>query len=426
MILLYHRVTYFKRMNSFAFSPALNLTRLVKGDKLLCPPCLCHALPLLLTIFIFLSGCANTKETVKVDLQPGQEKFQIAVLPIENFSGTTAALKEIRLLFINGLRARGINVLEEQALERFMAKYRVRYIGGIDGMIAEGFKKETGTEAVLITSLELYSNTVPPKMAMISRLVSTGNNPVILWIDGVGLAGDNSPGILGLGLIEDPKALLQRGLQTLQDSLTKYLSGKEDADSVKNAKRKFQPKIAYRSQIIDPDRRYTVAVAPFFNSSMRKYGGDIMVLHFVKELKKFQNFDIIEPGVVRQQFLALRLIMDEGVSLANADVLFDTLQADLIVSGKVLDYQDYQGGWGKPKVDFSVIVIEKKSREVVWSSTSYNEGDDGVFFFDHGRVNTAYVMASQMTRSIGERIIRGQGEKVVPEGVQRPSESRGP
>ena len=94
-----------------------------------------------------------------------------------------------------------------------MAKYRVRYVGGIERVVAEALKKETGTEGVLITSLELYSDMNPPKMAMVSRLVSTGDKPVILWIDGVGLAGDDSPGILELGLIKDPKVLMEKALQ---------------------------------------------------------------------------------------------------------------------------------------------------------------------------------------------------------------------
>ncbi len=96
--------------------------------------------------------------------------------------------------------------------------------------------------------------------------------------------------------------------------------------------------------------------------------------------------------------------MDDGLSLAYADLIFSKLNADLILTGKIMDYQDYQGPGGKPKVDFSAQMIERKSREVVWSSKSYNEGDDGVFFFDMGRVNTAHSMASEMVQHVVEMI----------------------
>jgi TolB-like protein len=324
---------------------------------------------------------------------------------MENLSGTAAPLKEIKGALMDGLKARGIDVLQEDALEKFMARHRIRYTGGIDKITAKEFKDEIDCQAVLITSLELYNDTNPPKIALTSRLVSTGDNPVILWIDDVGLAGDDSPGILGLGLIEDPKTLQKKALNRLIDSLRESLSGRKENKGL-SVKRKFRPKISYRSPVIEGKRKYTVAIVPFFNRSERKYGAEIMSLHFVKHLKEFEEFDVIEPGIVRQQLLSLRIIMDQGVSLADADAIFAMLNVDLVVTGQVLDYQDYQGSFGKPKVDFTAEVIERKSREVVWSSTSYNTGDDGVFFFDWGRVNTASAMASQMVRSIGKMMAK--------------------
>lgn len=354
---------------------------------------------------LFLIGCATGKEATKENLSGIGGGFLIAVLPMENLSGTAAPLREIRGAIIEGLRARGIDVLQDDTLERFMAKYRIRYTGGIDRIAANGFKDEINCQAVLITSLELYNETNPPKIALTLRLVSTGDNPVILWIDDVGLAGDDSPGILGLGLIEDPKTLQKKALNRLLDSLRESLSGQKENKGL-SVKRKFRPKISYRSPVMEGKRKYTVAVVPFFNRSERKYGAEIVSLHFVKHLKEFGQFDVIEPGIVRQQLLSLRIIMDQGVSLADAGAIFAMLNVDLVVTGQVLDYQDYQGSFGKPKVDFTAEVIERKSREVVWSSTSYNTGDDGVFFFDWGRVNTASAMASQMVRSIGKMMAK--------------------
>jgi TolB-like protein len=357
------------------------------------------------TWLLFLIGCATGKEATKRNFPGTGEEFLIAVLPMENLSGTAVPLREIRETIIEGLKARGMHVLQDDRLEKFMARHRIRYTGGIDKATAKEFKDEINCQAVLITSLELFNETNPPKIALTSRLVSTGDNPVILWIDGVGLAGDDSPGILGLGLIEDPKALQKKALRRLLDSLRQSLSGRKESKELE-VKRKFRPKISFRSPVIEGKRKYTVAVVPFFNKSDRKYGAEIMSLHFVRHLKEFEEFDVIEPGVVRQQFLTLRIIMDQGVSLADAEAIFAMLNVDLVVTGQVLDYQDYQGSFGKPKVDFTAEAIERKSKEVVWSSTSYNQGDDGVFFFDWGRVNTAYAMAHQMVLSIGKMMAK--------------------
>ena len=126
---------------------------------------------------------------------------------------------------------------------------------------------ETGVKGVLITSIELYSETYPPKIALISRLVSTDDPPVILWSDGVGLAGDDSPGILGLGLIEDPKPLLQKAIQSLSDSLPGHMLIDEGRKGGRRLGKKFKPKIVYHPPEIDPGKKYTLAVVPFFNRS---------------------------------------------------------------------------------------------------------------------------------------------------------------
>jgi TolB-like protein len=354
-------------------------------------------------VFILLPGYTWAEEKTKNDIH--KENFSIAVFPVENLSGTMAPLKDIRGLYISQLKRHGFHILEDEGLEKFMARNRIRYTGGMNKAVAQAFKNETGVGAVMITSLELYNEANPPKIALTSRLVSAGDNPTILWIDGVGLAGDDSPGILGLGLIEDPKALLEKAVGRLTGSLEKYLNKTSKSENIKSAKRKFRPKISYRSDILVPNTKYTVAVVPFLNFSGRRNAGEILELQFIQHLKKFEQFDVIEPGIVRQQLLTLRIIIPEGISLANADALFATLDADLILAVNVDEYADYQGGFGKPKVDFFAQLIDRKSRSVVWSSVSHNEGDDGVFFFDRGKVNTAHAMASQMTQWIGERIV---------------------
>ena len=347
--------------------------------------------------------------------QTHEGKFLIAVLPLENLSGTSAPLKNIRELLINKLRARGFPIIEEETLEKFMARNRIRYTGGIDKPLAQAFKNDTGTEGVLITSLELYSEVRPPKIALTSRLVSSGDYPVILWIDGFGLAGDDSPGILELGLIEDPKVLLEKGVGRLAESLGQYFDKTAQRGPIQSVKGKFRPKVSYRSDVFNPGQKYTVAVVPFLNFSVRRNAGEILELEFIRNLKRFEQFDVVEPGMVRRQLLTMRIIIPEGISLANADALFATLNVDLILAADVNEYQDYQGIFGTPKVDFFAQLIDRKSRSVVWSSVSHNQGDDGVFFFDRGSVNTAHAMASQMTRWIGEMMVAGgkrpQGER---------------
>ncbi len=355
-------------------------------------------LPFILAGAVCLSGCAaGMREGAGSEVPAGAKGFTVAVYPVENLSGAAAPLREVRQALVAQLRERGFRVIDEDAFQKFMSKHRIRYTGGLDAETAEAFKREIGVDGVLVTEIGLISEVYPPKFALTSRLVSTGAGPAILWMDTVGMAGDDSPGILGLGMIYDPKVLQSKVEGHLVQSLTDYFAGKKEP---RGTSRKFRPKASFRSPVLDPERKYRVAVVPFYNRSDRRYASELMALQFVQHLREVPNFTVIEPGLIRDQLLKFRIILKEGVSIPNAEVIFDNLKADLILTGYVMDYEDYQGSYGKPKVDFSVSLLERKSEEVVWSSNSYNTGDDGVFFFDCGRVNTAGVMASRMTRAI--------------------------
>ncbi len=356
---------------------------------------------LILVGLVLLAGCAAGVAPKGGMLAPGRDR--IAVFPIENLTGVKAPVDELRRALIESLKKRGLVVLEEDRLEEVMAAHRVRYTGGVDGDTARVFGEEAGVGAVLLTALELYDPKTPPKLALVCRLVTAQNPPVVVWMDGVGLSGDQSPGLLGLGVVEDPERLRDKTVGIITASLVDAMAGKK---GVEQAGRWFHPRFAYRSPILDPSRSYTMAVLPFSNQTPRANAGALVELHLVRELSRVPNLTVIEPGVVRKELLKFRMVMREGVSLADAQLLQVALEVDLVVSGKVLEYLDVEGSWGKPSVDFSTWIIEKRSREVVWASRSRAEGDDGVFFFDWGRMYTANVMASRMARGVVERIIR--------------------
>jgi len=149
----------------------------------------------------------------------------------------------------------------------------------------------------------------------------------------------------------------------------------------------------------------TIAVVPFFNESSKKNAGDIMMFQFVKELKKLEDFEVIEPGVVMQQFLSMRVVMSEGISSSDIDLITSNINADLILAGKVMDYQDDIALYGKPKVAFSVMLIDRSSKKIIWASRSYNEGNDAVTLFDWGSVNSANEMVSEMVRVLRKRVL---------------------
>jgi hypothetical protein len=334
----------------------------------------------------------------------------LAVLPVDNLSGTSAPLRKIGRSLSASLARKGFRLLDNDTLEQFRKKHRMRHTGGVGSKISQAMQEETGVDGFFITSLEAYHQFNPPQISLISRLVSSGSQPEIIWIDSVGLSGDESPGLLALNRIDDPGLLLEKAVEQLTTAFTAYLDSgalpavsDTAADSDINVpgfrvKVKYLPYDYFRSSIIDPDRSYSVAVIPMLNLAVRKNAGNIVSLHHIRELRQLTNYKVMEPGVVREELLRFRAVMPAGPSLALADLITSpgSLDVDLVLSGKVFDYQD---SVINPKVDFSVQVFEKHSREVVFGARTFSTGDKGVFFFNVGRVFTAHNLLAEMSRT---------------------------
>ena len=297
----------------------------------------------LITSLLFLPGCASVKAGPAAAGPVVGANFRVAVYPVANLSGARAPLKETRRMLTEMLRAKGMAVLSDEELETFLARHRIRYLGGLSAEESEWMKGEMAVDAVLITSFEHYDEVFPPKIALTARLVSTGIKPVILWGGSSALAGDDSEGILALGLIEDPGRLLEKAVGGLSDSLTGYLSGKEErlkgaswravvrrgteetgqgppfyftaeAEGGRVHIGPFGPKSYYEAPFLAPGKRYSIVVAPFLNASADRDAGDIVRLQFVAQLAAIKNISVVEPGVLREKMLTSRM---RGGKLSN-------------------------------------------------------------------------------------------------------------
>ncbi|NTW58025.1 MAG: hypothetical protein HGA43_02510, partial [Nitrospirae bacterium] len=195
---------------------------------------------------LLLLGCAPVKGPAP-DGADVVRYGRIAVLPIVNLSNSLAPLAAIRRTLSEKLLGRGLEVIEEAELERFMASIRMRDTGGVDTANASALKEDAGAAGVLITALELYDDGGPPKIALSARLVSTGSNPVVQWADNVSIAGNDAPGLFGLGLIDDVNILINQATTSLVDSLVNYVSAAPEGSRDK-PREGFGPKSAYVSE----------------------------------------------------------------------------------------------------------------------------------------------------------------------------------
>ncbi len=392
-----------------------------------------------------VTGCATTPVDA-LRFRPAAPAWGplIAVYPIENLSGAPAPLKELHTELAASLQRAGARIVDRKVLDQFFERHWVRHVGGIDEATANALWQETGADAVLITSLELYNDQSPPRIALMTRLVSTDGTPEIRWMDSYAKAGEDTPGFLGLKIIADPVRLRGKALEYLEASLQNFIANppkftkKVSAREVRENKpftisdlmakmksddprrlagntvnttpwyspvgdlfsSQYKPISWFSSKEEPDDQLRSIAILPFLDLSTRKHGAEVLALHLAKQLVIDGRYKILEIGVIRDKMLNLRITMSSGVSNANIDAIANSLGVELVISGKVFDYLESNSVGQNPKVDFSLQMFERDSRRILWNSHSRNLGTDGVFFFDMGQISTASALADRMCQSL--------------------------
>jgi hypothetical protein len=227
------------------------------------------------------------------------------------------------------------------------------------------------------------------------RLVAADEGAALVWIDQAARAGIDSPGPFDLGIVLDVKVLQAELTARLGDSLARNLAGQAPRATGCPGGSRFAPQDRFRAFDLAGK---SVAVLPFVNQTSRRNAGEVMALEITAQLHAAGRLRVLEPGVLRAQLADYRLPMEGGISLDAARVLLSLADADLIVAGTVRDLDDPPGG-DAPHADFTMQWLDRHDEAVVWQSTSFHSGDDGVFFFGQGYVGTAAELACRMARS---------------------------
>lgn len=350
-----------------------------------------------------LAGCAGAPPASPAGAEPPRAGLRVLVLPPENLAVGPLSSKEITNRLEQMAAMAGADVIGGQQLEDYLARYRIRYTGGVDPVAAKAAREDLGADAILVTTVTLWGGT-PPQAALVVRLVSTADIPAVLWMDGFARTGDDSPGVFALNIVYEPQVLQAEALQQLRLSLEAYLRSGVQAERCGGGGW-WRPRIAYRAR---PDQRQvaSVAVLPFVNETRRRGAGEVVALEFARQFASADGFRLVEPGIVRDELLRRRIVMEDGVSLDQARVVSASLDADLVLAGYVFDFED----GGAPYSNFTAMVIDRKTGRVVWESISHNKGSDSETLFGLRRVSTAPRLTCRMAREVidgmtGERSV---------------------
>lgn len=340
-----------------------------------------------------------------------EQPKRIVVLPVQDLTGVSAPREFVDQRVRERLTEWGFEVVEPDRVLEFLRAGRVRYTGGASERTLAGLRRDLGADGVVAGSIDLYVEEGFPRSGVTLRMIAT-NDARILGAGERALAGEESPGVLGLHEVFDPGVLLDRTVVEAVDLMVDDMHAPSRARGVwshSNGQDRYRPKRTYRAAAYDEprDRPARIAVVPFENPSGRADAGDVLSALFVTHLAGRGKFETVEPGEVRDRLLEGRIIQLEGLSLAQSDLLRELLDVDYAVTGRVLEY--FEAGEGiEPRVSFAIWILDTRRREVVWSAYSANRGGDGVVWFDAGRAYSARALASAMAEAAAHDIAHGK------------------
>ena len=320
----------------------------------------------------------------------------------------------------------GADVVGGDRLDDYLARYRIRYTGGVDGVAARAAREDLGADAILTTSVILWGGTSPRVGAR-----DAARRPA----DDPGRALDGRlrprrattrPGSSASGIVSDPAVLQAEALRRLGASLEE-LPGQRAASAVPcpgagGAGRGSPTGPGPTSATVA-----TVAVLPFVNETRRRGAGRGRGARVRPADRQRRGLPAGGAGH-RPRRAAPPAHRHGGRGLAGpgAHGLDDARRRP----GRGGLRLRLRGRGGEPERPTSrCMVIDRKTGRMVWESTSYNKGDDSETLFGLRKVGTAPRLTCRMAREVidgmtGARSDARAGERGGAKGPTAPDGMR--
>lgn len=311
--------------------------------------------------------------------QPSQ-KIKIALFPFENFSEDRNALPMVMPLIRSKLEAKGFEVLDDDSLNKFLLKERIRSTGYISSDIARKLREELDVNAILVGSINSFSPKENPGVGLSARLINSSDG-AILWADHASATGEDFATILGLGRVKTMERLIPKVVDRFLASFSTGPPYKEIEST------------------------YRIAVMPFQNKSKVKDAGMIATYMFIVELLKNKRFVPVEYGEVRRLIVNLRVRGKGELDLRNTEAISKSLGVDGIIVGTVELYREEEGTL-PPEAVISARLIDARKNRILWYDSYQLNGDEGIFILDWGKIrsaeNVAYKTVSKLVKEMGK------------------------
>jgi TolB-like protein len=327
-------------------------------------------------------GIKQKHDNIARTLEPIQQsqKTKIAIFPFENLTDNIDALTEIMPVLKSHLEGKGVEIIDEDILNKFLLRERVRSTGYISKELAQKIGKELTVKAILVGSINSFRPGETPRVGLSARLISSSDGSII-WANHASATGDDFTKILGLGTVK-----------TI-DKLTLLIVDR-----------------LFASFSISPPQKekeftHRIVVMPFQNSSKYKDAGIIATNMFLLGLFQDKRFEPVEYGETRRLIVDLRIKQKGEIDYEVLEGLLKSLDIDGILVGTVELYSEGLETSSPPEVAINARLIDVRKNKILWYDGYQLNGDEKVIVFDWGRIrsvdNVAYKVVQKLIEKMG-------------------------
>jgi TolB-like protein len=307
---------------------------------------------------------------------------KIALFPFENFSEDKNALISVMPVLRDRLKAKGLEVLDEDSLNKFLLKERIRSTGYVSKDIARKIGGEFNVKAILVGSINSFYPKENLRVGFSARLVNSSDGSII-WANHASATGEDFIGILGLGKVKTIEKLTSKVIDKLLDSFSIMPPFKEI------------------------ELTYRIAVMPFQNKSKIKDAGMIATYMVIAELFKNRRFEPIEYGEVRRLTVDLRIRGKGELDFKSTEAISESSGVDGIIVGTVEVYNEGEGT-APPEAVISARLIDARKNRILWYDSYQYKGDDGISIFDWGRIRSAENVACKVVSKLVKKMSKAK------------------
>jgi len=298
---------------------------------------------------------------------------KLVVIPFENLTEDKNAELFVMPILKEKLKAKGYEIVDDNILNSFFLKERIRFTGYISKEVAKKIKDEFKVDAILLGSINSFSKN---KLQIgISAYLLDPSDSTIIWADHASATAEDFVRILGLGKVKTIEELASKVIDKLIKSLDTAPIFKER------------------------ELTYRIAVMPFKNKSKIKKAGQIVTYMFIEELFKNKNFEPINYGDIKKAIIDLRIRRKEQLDYKTIKSISDYLGVDGIIVGIVESYNEQEENF-PPQVTITARLIFAQKNKILWCDSYQYKGDDEIFIFNWGRITTAENVAYKVVSKL--------------------------